>query len=77
MTTHDHTVTKWGRASLKTHTCYSLQTTWTTSRRWRALRLWALEGTMMALQSKSDILFSDGVMILLTCADGTGEGECP
>lgn len=32
---------------------------------------------MMALQSKSDILFSDGVMILLMCADGAGEGGCP
>lgn len=54
---YDHTVTKLGRALLRTHTCYSLQTTWTTSRRWQALRLWALEETMMALQSKSDILF--------------------
>lgn len=30
---------------------------------------------MMVLPSKSDILFYDGVMILLMCPDGTGDGK--
>lgn len=67
---------KEGTALLRAHTCYSLQTTWTTSRTWQALGLWALEEIMMVLPSKSDILFYDGVMILFVCPDGTGEGKC-
>lgn len=44
-------------ALLRAHTCYSLQTIWTTSRTWQVLGLWALEEIMMVLPSKSDILF--------------------